>query len=495
MVDIITAPEFEAPDFHRLTSLASSLIEYQTRIGVEGMSQDIAVGLETLVPGILNGVSMHAFTTLPSRTKQTVALEAINWQKVAAIASAVFSIITIILKLLDWLLGILKGMRKSPEEKRMQQVLRELTHARVVAAMKAQALAKELEETRDVRTIRAQFCKGKPFDVVYEQICKLLEEDLVDYPDAKQIAINAEKVIRDVQRSPDADLYYAMLRELARNPMASIPGVLLLTVPAKREDALNPLYTATATLVRYICQTARYVNDIARQTIAANDRELIGLINSMLNGMARAGSELTDKYAPHTGVFQVTPQIDIVQVPTDRGMSFVRKIPTAYTVEPMAKMISVQERFDALRDVRFGLHDDRGPTQHTLPLHGYAPAFGRILSRDGMLQMDTLQVGIASRQLTDLIQVAKEAMENTRNVQDRIRASAYATKDLPIKTGANHQETTLMMTPSQAISAGLSFIQSGLSQTTKAMAILMSANNAIDQFFALLTTAAHLDDK
>ena len=102
--------ESEMAEVSRYTATYEALTTYRNMITDSGMSRSIAVGIESISPGALN-IPFNTFTEQASRTKLTVAVEAIDWKRGGLMVAAFVGILAIFIKLFEWLFG--DGPRKS----------------------------------------------------------------------------------------------------------------------------------------------------------------------------------------------------------------------------------------------------------------------------------------------------------------------------------------------------------------------------------------------
>ncbi len=93
---------------YQRSELIAELESIQTRVATEGMTRDDAVLLERIAPGIFEGININKFTVRPSTTKQSVAVEAIDWKRGAMMVAAAMAIISLISKVISWLSGSLE---------------------------------------------------------------------------------------------------------------------------------------------------------------------------------------------------------------------------------------------------------------------------------------------------------------------------------------------------------------------------------------------------
>ena len=85
---------------YQRSELITELESIQTRVATEGMTRDDAVLLERIAPGIFEGININKFTVRPSTTKQSVAVEAIDWKRGAMMVAAAMAIISLISKVI-----------------------------------------------------------------------------------------------------------------------------------------------------------------------------------------------------------------------------------------------------------------------------------------------------------------------------------------------------------------------------------------------------------
>lgn len=88
----------------RLNNELIGLETYRGKILAEGMSKSIGIGLEHIAPGTLGKLNLNMLTETPSVTKMNVALEAIDWKSRITKVAIVILVVTVILKMIDWLL-------------------------------------------------------------------------------------------------------------------------------------------------------------------------------------------------------------------------------------------------------------------------------------------------------------------------------------------------------------------------------------------------------
>ena len=88
----------------RLNNELVGLESYRELIKTQGMSKNIGFGLEHIAPGTLGNLNLNMLTEIPTATKMNVALESIDWKSRITKVAIVILVVTVILKMLDWLL-------------------------------------------------------------------------------------------------------------------------------------------------------------------------------------------------------------------------------------------------------------------------------------------------------------------------------------------------------------------------------------------------------
>ena len=61
-------PMLDHPELHRLNAITASLDEARMRLLSDGMSRNLAIGLESMTPGIFEGHHLNSFTAVGSTT-------------------------------------------------------------------------------------------------------------------------------------------------------------------------------------------------------------------------------------------------------------------------------------------------------------------------------------------------------------------------------------------------------------------------------------------
>lgn len=103
-------------EFAKHTQMYDALTAIRNEITDGGMSRSAAVGLESVYPGILEGHNPNSFTEIGSKTKLTVAVEAIDWKRGMLVGGAVLIILTVLFKFLSWLHEAIFGRKSGKSE-------------------------------------------------------------------------------------------------------------------------------------------------------------------------------------------------------------------------------------------------------------------------------------------------------------------------------------------------------------------------------------------
>lgn len=101
--------DFDIDDeLNEIETLQRNLAELDRIRGIvatEGMSRSIGLGLESLFGGSIPNIDIRKLTVNPSMTNQRLALEAIDWKRMALMVVGFSAVLGLLIKLFQWIFG------------------------------------------------------------------------------------------------------------------------------------------------------------------------------------------------------------------------------------------------------------------------------------------------------------------------------------------------------------------------------------------------------
>lgn len=98
----------ELREVEKFQQQLAQLEAMRQKIGTEGISREIGLGLEDLCGGPIPGLDIRKLTTNPSRASQ-VAVEAIDLKKIGLMVFGSLAMLTLLIKMFNWLFASTKG--------------------------------------------------------------------------------------------------------------------------------------------------------------------------------------------------------------------------------------------------------------------------------------------------------------------------------------------------------------------------------------------------
>ena len=183
------SPDLDHPDLHRLNAVAAALDEARARLVLNGVCRQDAIGLESLVPGMLMGANPNSFTVNTSNTKLAVALEAIDLKKFAIIGTAVTVAVGILLKFFFWLKELWKKYReRQVTEAALKEAEQRLTAMRdFLAAEIAKSENKEPDINDAASALIAHYAVGDFSKFLFVYIANEVRRQQLKPKDAEHI--------------------------------------------------------------------------------------------------------------------------------------------------------------------------------------------------------------------------------------------------------------------------------------------------------------------
>jgi hypothetical protein len=227
-------PDLDHPDLFRLNAVKAALDETRARLILDGVCRSDVIGLESLIPGVMQGANPNSFTQNTSNTKLNIALEAIDLKRFAIIGTAVTVAIGLLLKLFYWL----KEMWVQFRAKQVTDAaLKEAEHRLV--AMRDFLAAEIAKETADdingaAGNLVAKYGINAYSRFIYMYLDNEIRRKALNYKDAEKICTEILKVDSMQGTTQDDIVRYAFMYGMISNKSAHIQPIVAMLLPSCR---------------------------------------------------------------------------------------------------------------------------------------------------------------------------------------------------------------------------------------------------------------------
>lgn len=358
-------PMVEHPELHRLNAITASLEEARNRLFSDGMSRNLAIGLESMTPGILEGHHVNSFTAIGSSTKLNVALEAIDFKKGSLIAVGIGVVIGLLVKLFNWIYDRwLESGRQKDAEARMDRYHKELAKTRKKFEEERDELVDRLFKNPDSNRIKNRYGFDGPLGFIYANLAKQVEDHKLTFKEADHIAAGVSHFMIGDREDEQAFAEYRLINVLATQPSATLNGtlkMLLVDPKLKTLDLTGPTWTALVDTIAIVQRNVNLLKNMYSQISQGKSPEDIctrfyKAMASDINGFnrpAQAHLPRLFKISPVSGTWRSDAN--------EQGkVSNYMTLPTSYTVESMPNVIDATQKAKQLYTERYGFYQDQG---------------------------------------------------------------------------------------------------------------------------------------
>lgn len=358
-------PMVEHPELHRLNAITASLEEARNRIFSDGMSRNLAIGLESMTPGILEGHHINSFTAIGSSTKRKVALEAIDFKKGSIIAVGIGVVIGLLVKLFNWIYDRwLESGRQKDAEARMDRYHKELEKTRKKFEEERDELVDRLFKNPDSNRIKNRYGFDGPLGFIYANLAKRVEDGTLTFKEADHIAAGVSHFMIGDRDDAQAFAEYRLINILATQPTATLNGTLkmLLSDPKiKTLDLTGPTWAALVDTIAIVQRNVNLLKNMFSQISQGKSPEDIctrfyKAMTSDINGFNRP----SQSHLPR--LFKIAPVNGTWRSDADESgkISNYLTLPTSYTVESMPNVVESVQKVKQLYSERYGFYADQG---------------------------------------------------------------------------------------------------------------------------------------
>lgn len=360
-------PMLDHPELHRLNAITASLDEARMRLLSDGMSRNLAIGLESMTPGIFEGHHLNSFTAVGSTTKLNVALEAIDFKKGSIIAAGIGVTIALIVKLFTWIYDRwLEAGRQRHADARLEQYHRNLEKMRKQFEKERDELTENLFKSSDANRIKNRYGFDGPMGFIYANLAKQVEEGRLTFKEADQVAASVSHFMIGDRDDDQAFAEYRLMNVLAERPSATLNGtlkMLLMDPKIKVLDITGPAWTAIVDSIMTIRNNLNILRGLVRDIRAGKaPEEICSRYYRIITKDINAFNSPQQSHIPR--LFKINPVMGTERSEQDAN-GRVRNyftLPTSYTVETVPKVEESVQMVSQLYSQKFGLYVDRGHT-------------------------------------------------------------------------------------------------------------------------------------
>lgn len=137
----------------------AKLNELRRKVGTEGISREIGLGLEDLCGGPIQGIDIRKLTTNPSRASQ-VAVEAIDLKRIGLMIFGSMALLSLLIKIFNWLFANSKGSPGGGGGGGKSNDTRKLEEALEKKIEEAEAYMAKLKADPDAEVLRRRLTDG-----------------------------------------------------------------------------------------------------------------------------------------------------------------------------------------------------------------------------------------------------------------------------------------------------------------------------------------------
>lgn len=354
------SPDLDHPDLHRLNAVAAALDEARARLVLNGVCRQDAIGLESLVPGMLMGANPNSFTVNTSNTKLAVALEAIDLKKFAIVGTAVTVAIGILLKFFFWLKELWKKYReRQVTEAALKEAEQRLTAMRdFLAAEIAKSENKEPDINDAASALIAHYAVGDFSKFLFVYIANEVRRQQLKPKDAEHICKEITK-LGDLRGETRDDLIrYTYMYGLISSKSAYLQPIVGMLLPACRpkdvtkHEMIN--YTTSITY-GYLAEILELVEGTYRAS--RDGRPMLNYVEGISIKLRDFCEKFNGKtILPYHKVWRITYDLEERTVNTQKGGLTKIIYPRNHQVGFDPEVIALLDYFRENRSRRMGLH-------------------------------------------------------------------------------------------------------------------------------------------
>lgn len=354
----LAIPDLDHPDLFRLNAVKAALDETRARLILAGVCRSDVIGLESLLPGVMQGANPNSFTQNTSNTKLAVALEAIDLKRFAIIGTAVTVAIGLLLKFFFWLKEAWKTFYdKQVTDAAMKEAERRLIAMRDFLAAEIAKENTEPDVNGDAGLLITKYGVNVYSRFVYLYLANEIRRKTLSYKDAEKVCLEIAKVDNMQGQTHDDVVRYAFIYGLISSKTAHIQPITAMMLTACRPKDVAKLtninYT-TGITYGYLEEILEFVEGAFRASHEKRDMlhyvEGISMkIRDFVNKFNARGS------LPHNNIWHTTFELEERMVSDRHGKLQKIIYPRNYQVLLDPSVNTMVEQFRANRSRRYGL--------------------------------------------------------------------------------------------------------------------------------------------
>lgn len=306
-------PSVDHPELYRLNAVSAALDEARGRLILAGVSRQDVVGLESLVPGMLQGANPNSFTLNPSNTKLAVALEAIDLKKYAVVGAAITVAIGLIIKLFYWLKEMwINFQQRQLSEAAMKEAERQLLATQAYLQKQVNAAPDENSPVGEALRLITKYGVGDFSAFIFGYLGNEIQRHALTYKEAEEVSKEIHR-ITNVNGTTGEDLArYMLIFGLAQSRSAYLAptcALALKTLHPKESAFMTNMHYAVAIIYDELLELMEWIEGTYRASKEGRDlghyvHNLATWMRDFCNKFSRDGN------IPPQGVFKITFSVE-----------------------------------------------------------------------------------------------------------------------------------------------------------------------------------------